>query len=157
MHINPDHYLQTKQGRVISPKLNEKAWLCCFQALQDALSSATIKNTYLLIGCQASGKSTWAEQHLALHPNDLIFDAILVKKSERKPILTLIKRANLPCTAVWFQLPLELCLIRNALRAPDEKVNVQGLINVHGALEAPSLEEGFDHILDVYKTCTKLT
>ena len=146
MHINPDHYLQTEMGRVITPERNQKAWQCCFQALQHALSLPTLRNAYLLIGCQGSGKSTWAKQHLIAHPHDLIFDAILVKKSERQPILQHINLAKVPCIAVWFQTPLDMCLARNAQRPLDEQVHQQALHNVYHALEAPSLDEGFQAI-----------
>lgn len=149
MHLNPDHYLQTKQGRIISPARNEYAWQQCFLALNHAILTTTIQHEYVLIGCQASGKSTWAKQHLLTHPNDLVFDAILVKISERKPILALLKTAKIPCTAVWFQTPLEHCLARNALRPLDERVNEQGLKNVYNALEAPTHQEGFNTLIIV--------
>ncbi len=155
MHINPDHYLETEKGRILSPERNQKAWRQCFLALQEALSSKTIKNTYLLIGCQASGKSTWAKQHLLQYPNDLIFDAILVKKSERKAILHQINATHLPCIAVWFQTPLEMCFVRNSLRPLNEQVNVQGLRNVYNALEAPCLDEGFHAILIIKPSITE--
>ena len=43
MHINPDHYLETEKGRILSPERNQKAWRQCFLALQEALSSKTIE------------------------------------------------------------------------------------------------------------------
>lgn len=152
MHINPDHYLETEKGRIISPERNQEAWGKCFEALKNALALTYIENAYVLIGCQASGKSTWAKQHLLQYPNTLVFDAILVKKSERHPILEQINQTNVPCIAVCFQTSLELCLVRNALRPPDEKVNEQALKNVYHALEAPSLEEGFDRILYLHES-----
>ena len=45
--------------------------------------------------------------------------------------------------------PLLACLERNAARPADEAVNEKALRNVYAALEAPSLSEGFDAIIEV--------
>lgn len=73
----------------------------------------------------------------------MVFDAILVKKSERAPILEEARRKGVQAVAVWFQTPLAECLARNAARPIDEIVDEQGLRNVFAALEPPTEAEGF--------------
>ena len=61
MHINPDHFLVTPDGRVTTPERNAWAWAQCLAALPAALTAAGPGSTlYVLIGAQGSGKSTWA-------------------------------------------------------------------------------------------------
>jgi predicted kinase len=128
---------------------NTWAWSQCFDALPKALAAAlaTGDKLYVLIGAQGSGKSTWAESRRQREPNCVVFDAILVKRAEREPILRQARATGVPAVAVWFRTPLETCLARNAARPPDEVAHEQGLRNVFAALEAPSLEEGFVQVL----------
>ncbi|NNP71763.1 hypothetical protein A7P53_04675 [Acinetobacter defluvii] len=148
MHINPDHYLETLHGRLWTLERNVAAWRQCFTDLHYTLSHNTQNHdVYILIGCQASGKSTWAKQHLLKHPDDIVFDAILVKKSERQPIIELTKKFNKNCIAVYFQTPLKICLQRNQQRPQDQVVSEHALTNVYKALELPTHKEGFDQII----------
>ena len=63
MHINPDHFLETPEGRVITPERNARAWEQCYSALHDALDKASpTSRLYVMVGAQASGKSTWARR-----------------------------------------------------------------------------------------------
>ena len=147
MHINPDLYLQTPQGRVFSEALNLEAWEQCYRALDDVLMTKTVKKVYLLIGAQGAGKTIWAKQQDQHKANCVFFDAILVKKSERKIILDKINLFNIRCVAVHFNTDLKECLMRNRQRADDEIVNEQALKNVFQAIEIPQLEEGFESII----------
>ena len=151
MHINPDHFLETPDGRVITRERNAHAWQECYLALSDALGKASpASRLYVMVGAQASGKSTWARRKMAEEPTAIIFDAILVKRSEREPILAAAARHNVPAVAVWLQTPLAQCLERNSRRSPNELVNERGLRNVFAALEAPEAKEGFTAILEVH-------
>jgi len=78
-----------------------------------------------------------------------LFDHILVKKSERLPILRSAEAAGVPVVAVWFKTTLDECLARNAARSIKELVDEQALRNVFAAVEPPSLEEGFVGIQQV--------
>lgn len=149
MHLNPDHFLETPAGRVWSAERNAWAWSQCFDALPTALAAARATEgwLYVLIGAQGSGKSTWASSRRQREPNCVIFDAILVKRSEREPILRQARAAGVPAAAVWFRTPLEDCLARNVARPADEVADEQGFRNVFAALEAPSLDEGFVQVL----------
>lgn len=150
MHINPDHFLQTEHGRVITPERNQQAWHRSYEALENALSSCTSSTkVYVLIGAQGSGKSTWAKAQASVLPEAIFFDAILVQRSERAPILSRTKAYDVPAVAVWFRTPLEVCIARNAERAPDEVVPERGIRNVYAAMEPPIGNEGFEQVLEV--------
>jgi predicted kinase len=150
VHINPDHFLETPDGRVTTPDRNAAAWRQSFAALDDALRARTSRSVvYVMIGCQASGKSTWARRKCAEDSAAIAFDAILVTQAERLPILQAAVLHQVPAVAVWFQTPLQACLERNAARPADEVVNEQGLRNVFAALERPEPSEGFAQIIEV--------
>ena len=155
MHINPDHFLETPEGRVTTHDLNNEAWRASYRAFHQALAAATPDTeVYVLIGSQGSGKSTWAKSLAKRLPTAIIFDAILVKHRERSPILAAAEAKGLRAVAVWFRTPLELCLARNAARPPDEVVAEQAIKNVFAAIEAPSLSEGFAQVIEVHPTQT---
>lgn len=147
MHINPDHFLQTPEGRITTPERNARAWEQCFESLPTALAQAGPEpRLYVLIGAQGSGKSTWAEALVEREPHAVVFDAILVKRSERAPILAAARQHATHAVAVWFRTPLETCLARNAARPPDQVADECGLRNVFAALEPPGLDEGFAEV-----------
>ncbi|MCO5356465.1 ATP-binding protein [Acidovorax kalamii] len=149
MHINPDHFLQTDRGRVFTPERNRHAWANSYSALERTLGeTARPATVYLLVGPQGAGKSTWVKNR-PLAEGAVYFDAILVKRSERAEILSRIKPFGAQVIAVWLQTSLLACLERNAARPADEAVNEKALRNVYAALEAPSLSEGFDAIIEV--------
>jgi hypothetical protein len=150
VHINPDHFLQTPEGRITTPERNAEAWAKCYVALHDALAVATASTKlYVLVGAQGSGKSAWARQRAKEEPEAVFFDAILVKRAERAPILAAARRYSVPATAVWLQTPLEICLRRNAARPVDEVADEQGLRNVFAALEPPDESEGFAEVIEL--------
>jgi tRNA uridine 5-carbamoylmethylation protein Kti12 len=151
IHINPDHFLQTDAGRVFTSELNVEAWKRSYEALTVALLNATAAATiYVLVGPQGSGKSTWARTLVENDEQAIVFDAILVKQSEREPILRAARARQVPSIAVWFRTPLETCLARNAARPQDEVVPERGVRNVHAAVEPPTTDEGFHSILEVF-------
>lgn len=150
MHINPDHFLDTAEGRVWCAERNARAWEQCFLALTTALKAAHPgARLCVLVGAQGSGKSTWAKQLVEREPGAIIFDAILVKRSERAPILLAANEHGVPAIAVWFRTPLADCLARNATRPLDQVADERGLRNVFAAVEGPSEAEGFVEVLEI--------
>lgn len=151
VHLNPDHFLETPQGRIWTAESNARAWQACFALLSNALAAAAREraNLYVLVGAQGAGKSTWAKARKQLEPSCVIFDAILVKRGERAPILAQAKEHGVPAVAVWFQTPLELCLARNRARPDDQVADECGLRNVFAALEPPTEHEGFAVVMRV--------
>ena len=148
MHLNPDHFLETPAGRIWTAELNAQAWARCFEELPGALAVASQRGAclYVMVGAQGSGKSTWARTRAQREPDAVIFDAILVKREERAPILAAAARYEVPAIAVWLETPLEECISRNRSRAADEFADEVGLRNVYAALEPPSEEEGFSSV-----------
>ena len=149
-HINPDHFLDSPQGRLTTPERNALAWQQCHAALDAALRGAAPgARLYLMVGAQGAGKSAWARRRAAEEPGAIFFDAILVQRIERAPLLAAAARQRAPAVAVWCRAPLALCLARNAARPADEIADEQGLRNVFAALQPPSLGEGFERIVEV--------
>jgi len=150
LHINPDHVLQTPDGRETSRDANELAWQASYRAFHRALQCrAPNTRLVLLIGAQGAGKSTWAREHIAQHPASIVFDAIIVRRRERLPLLAAAEAAGVPAVAVWFKTTLAMCLARNAGRPADEQVPEQAIRNVHAALEPPHPDEGFEAVIEV--------
>lgn len=150
MHINPDHYLETKKGRRWTNKRNEQAWKYCLEDyLVQLRDDPEVKKVYLLIGCQGAGKSSWAEIKNKEEPKNIIFDAILVKKSERESLIKLALRYEKICIAVHFITNLSVCLSRNHERDLDKRADESALMNVFNAVEEPSIDEGFTSIIKV--------
>jgi hypothetical protein len=150
VHINPDHFLETPEGRLTTPERNAEAWKKCYGALDAALAVASPSSKlYVLVGAQGLGKTEWVRQRAKDEPEAVFFDAILVKRSERAPIVAAAQRFSVPTTAVWLQTPLEICLKRNAARPLDEVANERGLRNVFAALEPPDRSEGFVEVIRV--------
>jgi len=150
LHINPDHFLATESGRLTTPERNRVAWQQSFAALDAALGRATAATRlYVMVGAQGAGKSRWAAERCLADPVAVIFDAILVQRAERAPILAAARRHCVPAIAVWMRTPLAHCLARNAARPADEVADEQGLRNVHAALQPPTLDEGFEAVIEV--------
>ena len=103
----------------------------------------------MLVGPQGAGKSAWVKSAAATLHGPIVFDAILVKRSEREPILAAARSHSVEAAAVWFKTPLEVCLSRNASRPADEVVPEQAVRNVHSAIEPPSTAEGFAQVIEV--------
>ena len=81
---------------------------------------------------------------------DVIYDATNLKKRYRKIILDAtktIKGRN--AKAVFFKVPLQICLIRNAAR--KRQVPDYAIKRMRKMMEAPSKEEGFTSIRYIYR------
>jgi len=150
VHINPDHFLETPAGRVMTHERNNEAWRLSYRALHQALADAGPETAvYVLVGAQGSGKSTWARRLLHAQPHAIVFDAILVKHRERSPIVAAAEARGVRAVAVWFRTPLAVCLARNSARPPDEVVPEHAVSNVYAAMEPPSRSEGFERVIEV--------
>lgn len=150
MHINPDHYLETINGRVWTKKRNQQAWQQCIKDYCiELLQNADVQIVYVLIGCQGAGKSTWAKMKHEEEPQNIIFDAILVQKSEREYLIKLARIYKKSCIAVYFTTTLKECLFRNQLRGVDKRADEHALKNVFLHVEKPSLNEGFSSIVQI--------
>lgn len=84
-HINPDHYLETEQGRLFTPERSAAAWELAYRDLDKALcASSPATKLYVVVGVQAAGKSSWIQQNaVALGGDAVFFDAALPKAVHR--------------------------------------------------------------------------
>lgn len=128
----------------------------------------------LLIGLQGSGKSTFYRErffatHVRInldmlrtrHRETLLIDACLAGDTPfvvdntnptiaaRARYLTRAHAAGFRCTGYYFDVPLALCLARNAARPPGERVPPVGLYGTRKHLQLPTLAEGFDMLYRV--------
>ena len=150
MHLNLDQFLETADGRVVTEERNAAAWRMSYEALDRALIEAgPATKVYVLVGPQGAGKSAWVRSQVPLRPGAVFFDAILVRRSERAPIIAAAKSRSVGVVCVWLKTPLEVCLALNAARPTDQVVPEQAIRNVYRAIEAPSVDEGFEHIIEV--------
>src|SRR5437764_9616538 len=68
-------------------------------------------------------------------------DATNLTPRERRPYLRIGRRRNCEVEAVFFDVPLDTCRARNALR--QRIVPEEALVNMAAKLVPPTLEEGF--------------
>jgi predicted kinase len=123
----------------------------------------------LLIGLQASGKSTFAKarfgnSHIRINLDMLrtrhrekrlvetcleikqpfVVDNTNPTRSDRTRYIELAKTAKFRIFGYYFQSVLEDCIRRNSDREGSQKIPIAGLLNVSNRLEMPNLDEGFD-------------
>ena len=128
----------------------------------------------LLIGLQGSGKSTfYRERFFATHVRinldmlrtrrreTLLLDACLAGGTPfvidntnatiaaRARYLDPARAAGFRCTGYYFDIPIAICLARNATRPPGERVPPVGLYGTRKRLQMPTLTEGFDALYRV--------
>lgn len=126
-------------------------------------------NAILLIGAQASGKSSFyhrqfSDTHVRINldmlrtrrremilvracieaKQPLVLDNTNTTRAERARYLPLLKEAGFSVTGYYFQSAIEACLQRNEQRPPPQRVPERGVRGTHARLELPALEEGFD-------------
>ncbi len=84
------------------------------------------------------------QQRLELRRPVTYVDATNLVRSNRKPFLQMAKASGARVEAVYFDVPLAVCLARNAAR--DRKVPPQVMELMAARVIPPSLGEGFDHV-----------
>ncbi|WP_461535364.1 hypothetical protein [Spongorhabdus nitratireducens] len=151
-HINPDHYLETSEGRLWTPERSKQAWESAYTDFTSVLSKQPrLLTAYIVFGVQGSGKSTWIQHHCPPAPA-IYFDAALPAARHRTRSIAIAQQYARQIIAVWIDTPLELALKRNIQRKADEIVPIDAINSVYGQLEPPSKQEGFDQILQINTT-----
>jgi ABC-type thiamine transport system ATPase subunit len=152
--LNPDDFLG--QPRVWTPERNAQAWETIYHILVSNFSQqGPAARLYIVCGVQGAGKSTWIRNHAAFFaPSSCIIDAALPGVRHRERALMLAREHAVPAHAVWIDIALDVALQRNLSRAADQQVPEAALRNVHAIFEAPTVDEGFDHIHRVDATAT---
>lgn len=151
-HFNPDHYLQTPNGRLFTEQRNAEAWQRLYRELRDALETTSSAGAvlYVVVGVQGSGKSTWVLRSLhTLGEHAVFLDAALPKATHRARSIAIAKDFGVRVVAVWIRTPLEVARSRNAARSPDERVPEEAIEAVNAMFEPPTRSEGFDEVLVV--------
>jgi predicted kinase len=150
-HVNPDHYLQTPDGRVSSAERGKQAWESAYAELESLLQEFGASGTlYVVCGLQGAGKTTWIAKNAArLGSRAVFFDAALPSRQHRRRALDLAARYSTPAVAVWINVPIEVALRRNLKRPLDEQVPEATIRHVLGLLEPPSVAEGFADVVEV--------
>jgi predicted kinase len=129
----------------------------------------------VMVGLQGSGKSTWVRDHLAATHAVVskdhwprarrrearqrrVVDALLAAgrnvvvdntnptPADRAPLVALARVHRAAARAVHLDVPLQVCLDRNAAREGRARVPVVGVLATRGRLVAPSTDEGFDRV-----------
>lgn len=128
----------------------------------------------LLIGLQGAGKSTfYRDRFFATHVRlsldllrtrrreTLLLDACLAGRTsfvidntnptvaERARYLTPARTTGFRCVGYYFDVPIALCLARNAARPPGERIPPVGLYGTRKRFQPPTLAEGFDALYRV--------
>jgi predicted kinase len=83
-------------------------------------------------------------RRLELHRPDTWIDATSLTRRVRRPWIKLASDAGASIEALWFDVPLELCLARNAARNRNVPEHVMRLMAAR--FIEPSAEEGFAHV-----------
>ncbi|MCC7065978.1 MAG: AAA family ATPase [Planctomycetes bacterium] len=130
-----------------------------------------IAEAVILIGIQATGKSTFVRTRLfdsharinldmlgTRHRESLLLQACLAagqsfvvdntnaSRSERASYITLAKQHGFVVVGYYFQSAIDEALTRNATRDAGQRVPDLGVRGTHARLQIPSLEEGFDRL-----------
>lgn len=144
-HINPDHYLETEQGRLFTPERSAAAWELAYRDLDKALSaSSPATKLYVVVGVQAAGKSSWIQQNAAALGGDAVFfDAALPKTVHRERAIQIARSHGVPVVCIWLKADLQTALRRNTQRRADHQVPEQAIRSVFAMFEPPSEQEGF--------------
>lgn len=153
-HVNPDHFLETPQGRAHSEAVGKHAWVLVYGELESLLAQSGSRAVlYVVCGLQGAGKSSWvAQQYDLREPHAIYFDAALPSRRHRQRALALAKSAGARSVGVFIDVPLDVALARNAARPEATRVLDETVLHVHAQLEPPSVAEGFDEIIVVRPT-----
>ena len=125
----------------------------------------------LLIGLQASGKSTFCKQrffesHVRINLDmlrtrhrekrlmqvcleigqPLVVDNTNPSVEDRRMYIALGKEAGFRIVGYYFRSAIDDALRRNGDRPDDQQVPERGVRGTHGRLEVPSVSEGFDRL-----------
>jgi predicted kinase len=72
-------------------------------------------------------------------------DATHLMRWERKPYIQMARRSGCRIEALFFDVPLDVCIVRNNLR--ERVVPVEAIRLMAGRMEVPTVGEGFDRVI----------
>ena len=86
-------------------------------------------------------------QRLEIHRPITYIDATHLTREERRPYIELAQRHHAEIEAIFFDVPLDVCLERN--RGRPRQVPEDILVKMSAKLQPPTVEEGFNQILKI--------
>jgi predicted kinase len=89
------------------------------------------------------------EQRLAIGRPVTYIDATNLTPEERRPYIDIARARGCEIEAVFFDVPLDVCLERNARR--HRVVPAEALAKMAAKLVPPSVQEGFDKVTVFYR------
>jgi predicted kinase len=144
MILEPDRYYYDPDGKYAwTQQRCDAAWADCYRRLEEMLAGGDFRKVVQLLGLPGCGKSHYARTHDA---DDLVlFDGLFVDRNRRRRVLEIARAAGVPVEVVWFQVPWETCVARNAQRTPDRVVPADTMTRLRQVLaqDPPTLAEGF--------------
>jgi predicted kinase len=84
-------------------------------------------------------------QRLAAGRSVTYVDATNLMLWERKPYIQMARRYGCRIEALFFDVPVDVCIVRNSLR--ERMVPVEAIRLMAGRMEVPDVGEGFDRII----------
>ena len=72
-------------------------------------------------------------------------DATHLTRWERKPYVQLARRHDCEIEALFFDVPVEVCIARNSVR--ERVVPEEAILKMAKVMEPPAIEEGFDQVI----------
>lgn len=87
------------------------------------------------------------EQRLQIGRPVTYVDATHLRRWEREPYVDLARRYRCELEALFFDVPVEVCMERNKQR--NRIVPAEAILKMSAALEIPAMEEGFTNVARV--------
>jgi predicted kinase len=72
-------------------------------------------------------------------------DATHLTRWERKPYIQMARRYGCEIEALFFDVPVEVCIARNSVR--ERVVPEEAILKMAKVMEPPAIEEGFDQVI----------
>ncbi|WP_137939414.1 ATP-binding protein [Chitinivorax sp. B] len=150
-HINPDHFLDMSGNVTLTSEDVVAAWELAYEAMERQLRAVGPHATlYVVFGLQGAGKTTWVEQNAHRFGPDAVFlDGPLPSRTKRTRAVVLAKSMGRKVVAVWLNTPFDVALAQNATRTGLACIREEAIRHVYDQLEPPSIEEGFDQIMEI--------
>ena len=145
MIVSPDRFMYLPDGTYLWTEARcMRAWSLVQAELTAALPEH--ERLVLMVGTPAAGKSTWLERHA--DPRFVYLDATMFRREGRRSLVRFAGQLGKPVDAVVLDTPLDVCLERNAARAPDRQIPEAKLRWMRETYDRDpvSEEEGFDRV-----------
>ena len=84
-------------------------------------------------------------QRLAVGRSVTYVDATHLTRWERKPYIRMARRYGCEIEALFFDVPVEVCIERNKRR--ERVVPSRVILEMSGKMQVPEIEEGFDRVI----------